>query len=107
LSQSAIVLQALYAFLPQPLSRMPHLPSNSNSSRSLFLLEWGEAEVWLDYAEVREQLLGLLVLDTGVDDNIITRDPVDGCSDSVLVTSLKRVDDSEDLGRVTTGRSRI
>jgi len=47
-----------------------------------------------------EQGLGLLVFDAGVDNNIITRDPVDGGSDSVLIASLEGINNSENLGGV-------
>jgi hypothetical protein len=49
---------------------------------------------------LREELLSLIVLDAGVDDNIISWDPVDGCGDAVLVAGLKGVDDAENLGGV-------
>lgn len=69
----------------------------------LLLGERSESEVRLDNAELGEELLGLLVVDGGVDDDIITRDPVDGCGDPVLVTSLERVNNTEDLGGVAAG----
>lgn len=68
--------------------------------RGLLLWERGESEVWLDDAEVWEEGLGLLVLDAGVDDNIVSWDPVDGGGDPVLVTGLEGVDNTEDLGGV-------
>jgi hypothetical protein len=74
--------------------------STLNGSRSLLLWQRGESEVWLDDAELREQSLGLLVLDAGVDNNIISRNPVDGSGDAVLVAGLEGVDNSEDLGGV-------
>ena len=48
------------------------------------LLNWerSEAEVWLHDAEVGEEGLGLLVADGGVDNDIITGDPVDWGGDS-------------------------
>lgn len=45
------------------------------SRSSLGLGQRSEAEVRLDDAELREQGLGLLVLDTGVNNDIITGDP--------------------------------
>lgn len=53
------------------------------SSSSLLLGKRSEAEVWLDDAEVREELLGELVADAGVNNNIITGDPVDGSGDTM------------------------
>jgi len=49
---------------------------------------------------LREQSLSLLVLDAGVDDHIITGDPVDWGGDPVLIAGLERVDDTKDLGGV-------
>jgi len=77
--------------------------SQSDVGGSLLLWQWGESEVWLDDAEVREEGLGLLVLDGWSNDNIITWYPVDWGSDSVLVTGLEGVDDTEDLSGVTAG----
>ncbi len=42
-----------------------------------------------------------------MDNHIITRDPVDGCSDAVLIAGLERVDDAEDLSRVATSGSGV
>ena len=47
-----------------------------------------KAKVRLDGTEVGEQGLGLLALDGGVDNNIITGDPVDRGGDLVLVAGL-------------------
>lgn len=46
---------------------------------------------------VGEEGLGLLITDTGVNDDIPTLLPVNGSGDAVLVTELQRVDHSEDL----------
>jgi hypothetical protein len=35
-----------------------------------------------------------------VDNDVVARDPVDGCGDAVLVTGLQRVEDAQDLSRV-------
>ena len=51
-----------------------------------------------------EQLLGLVVLDAGVDDDVVAGDPVDGRRDAVLVARLQRVDHAEHLGRVAARR---
>lgn len=69
----------------------------------LSLGQRSEAEVWLDNAEVGEQLLSLLVGDRGSDNDVVTDDPVDGGGDTVLVTGLEGVDDAEDLGGVAAG----
>jgi len=73
----------------------------------LLLGQRGKSEVWLDDTELREQGLGLLILDARVDNNIVTRDPVDRGGNSVLVAGLKGVDDTEDLGGVAASRSRV
>jgi hypothetical protein len=56
---------------------------------------------------LREQGLGLVVLDAGVDNHIVARDPVDWSGNTVLVAGLKRVNNTEDLGGVTAGGSRV
>jgi len=73
-----------------------------DGGRGLLLWQRGEAEIRLDDAEFGEEGLGLFVLDAGVHDDVVSGDPVDGCGDAVLVAGLERVDDSEDLGRVTS-----
>jgi hypothetical protein len=84
-------------------ARTDHL----NGSRSLLFWQRSESEIWLDDSELREEGLGLVVLDAGVDNHIITRDPVDWGGDAVLVTGLKGVDDTENLGGVTASGSRV
>ena len=74
---------------------------------SLLLRERGEAQVGLDDAEVGEELLGLLVLDAGGDDDVVAGDPVDRGGDLVLVAGLERVEDTEDLGGVAASRGRV
>lgn len=76
-------------------------------SSSLLLGQRGKTQVGLDDAEVGEQLLGLLVLDGGVDNDIVAGDPVDGGGDLVLVARLQAVDDAQDLGRVAAGGGRV
>lgn len=79
----------------------------SGSSRSLTLWEWSEAEIWLHDLHLGEKLLGLRALDTGVHNHVVTWDPVDRSGHAVLVTSLERVDNAEDLGGVATSRCRV
>ncbi|KAL2285203.1 hypothetical protein FJTKL_08420 [Diaporthe vaccinii] len=79
----------------------------SYTTSSLLLGQRGESQVWLDDAEVGEQLLGLLVLDGRVDNDVVARNPVDRGGDLVLVTGLERVDDAQDLGAVTAGRGGV
>jgi hypothetical protein len=67
----------------------------------------GEAQVRLDGTQVGEQLGGLLALDAGVDNNVVTGDPVDGGGDAVLVARLERVDDAQHLGAVAARRGRV
>jgi len=64
-----------------------------------------ETEVWLYDAEVREECLSLFVRYLWVDDNIIAWNPIDWGGDTVFVTSLERVDDSQNLSRVPSSRS--
>ncbi|KAA8576395.1 hypothetical protein EYC84_006525 [Monilinia fructicola] len=52
--------------------------------RCLLLWQRCESKIWLNNAEVWEKGLGLLVLDTGVNNHIITWNPVDRSSDAVL-----------------------
>jgi hypothetical protein len=101
-----------YLRSPHPASTataIVHDSSTSPASRSVHLSGSGlllgkrcEAEVWLDDPEVWEELLRLLVLHTRVDNDVVTWHPVDGGCDAVLVPRLQAVEDTEDLGRVTT-----
>jgi len=88
------------------ISSHPQIP-RLDSRRGLILWQRSESKIRLHNAELREQSLRLIVLDAGVDNNIITWDPVDRGSDTVLVTSLKRVDYPENLGGVTAGGSGV
>jgi hypothetical protein len=97
------VISSSTHILPLLLSLLPYSSSSLNSRGSLLLWQRGKSKVWLDNAELREQSLGLLVLDAGVDNHIITRNPVDRGGDSVLIASLEGVDDAEDLGGVAAG----
>jgi len=78
-----------------------------DGSRSLLLWQRSESEIWLDNSELREQGLGLIVLDTRMDNHIVARDPVDWGGNTMLVACLKGVDNTENLGGVTAGRSRV
>lgn len=104
---AARVAEFLSLSYPTPIIVTPSLSCRSNSCGSLLLWQRGESEVWLDNTELREQSLGLLVLDAGMDNNIVTRNPVDGGGDTVLIASLKGVDDAEDLGSVTASGGRV
>jgi len=83
---------------------MPQSASDARAdldiSGGLLLGQRGEAEVWLDDAEVGEQSLGLFVLDGRVDNDIVSGNPVDRGGDAVLVAGLEGVQDAEDLGGV-------
>jgi hypothetical protein len=98
-----IIIGDLHNFIYPPIQKL----SDLDSCRSLLLWQRSESEVWLDNAELGEQSLGLLVLDAGVDDNIIARNPVDWSGDTVLVAGLKGVDNTEDLGSITASRGRV
>lgn len=63
-----------------------HINCYLYSSGGLVLWQWCEAEVWSDNADVGEDLLGILCLNAGVDNNIVTRNPVDWGRNLVLVT---------------------
>lgn len=65
--------------------------------------QWSESEVWLDDFDLWPDLDGILGLDWWSDDNIITRSPVDWSGNSVPVTGLQAVDDTEDLSGVSAG----
>lgn len=68
----------------------------------------GHKETHLDSLVSREQLFRLLTaLDGRMDDDLLSGLPVDGGGDSVLVTELKGIDDSEDFGKVSTGGSGV
>ena len=73
----------------------------------IVLRQRGEPKVRLHDLEVREQLLGLIVLDARVHDDIFARHPVDWCCDAVLVASLERVNNAQNLRRVATRRSGV
>jgi hypothetical protein len=92
----------VYESSTTPADHFSHL-----SRSSLLLGKRCEPQVWLDDPELREQLLGLLVLDTGVYNDVITWDPVDRCGDAVLVAGLQAVEDAENLGGVAAGRSGV
>lgn len=73
----------------------------------LLLGERREPEVRLHNLEVWEQLLGLLVVDARVHNDVVAGHPVDGRRDAVLVARLERVDDAEHLGRVAARRGGV
>jgi hypothetical protein len=91
-------------FRPSPPFSIPYYWIGLNCGRCLFFWEWGKSEVWLDDAEVGEQLLSLLILDRRVDDHIVARNPVDRGSDLVLVPRLKRIQCPKYLCSIATSR---
>ena len=60
-----------------------------NTNKIILDLERGRPQVWQVNGVLREEGLGLLVVDRGVDDDIVSLLPVDGGGDAVLVTGLK------------------
>ena len=78
-----------------------------SGGRRLPLWQWCCSQVWLNYLEIREKLLGLLVLDAWVHNDIVTWYPVYRCGNSVLVSCLERIHNSQNLGGVATSRGRI
>lgn len=67
----------------------------------------GESQVWLDFAEGAELFLGSLVGDRRWNDDILTCLPVDWGNNTLSVTLLQGVDDSQNFGGVSTDRSRV
>lgn len=63
--------------------------SGYNTNKDILDLEGGRPQVRQVNGVLREEGLGLLVVDGGVDDDIVTILPVNGGSDAVLVTGLK------------------
>ncbi len=84
---------------------IPHRPHLSSSC--LLLGQRSDSQVWLDDLHLRPDFLGLVCLDGGMDNHVVTGNPVNGGSDLVLVAGLEGVHDSEHLGSVATGRSRV
>jgi len=100
-------------------------PPSLDVGRSLRFAQGCEAQVRLHDTDVGEDLLCILGLEAGVDNDVLTYcevreferrksivckltgNPVDRSGDSVLVTSLKRVDDAEDLSSVATSGSGV
>jgi hypothetical protein len=69
----------------------------------MFLRERGESEIWLDNIKFRPDFFGVFSLDTWVNNDPVTWNPIDRCSNLVLVTSLKRVHNTENLLGVAAG----
>lgn len=67
----------------------------------------GESEVRLELLEVAVLLLGVLVLDGRRDDDILSSLPVNRSNQASSVVELKRVKDSQNLGGVSAGGSRV
>ena len=81
--------------------------ANLNRSRSLVLWQRGKSEIWLDNSELGEEGLGLVVLHAGVNNDIVTWDPVDWGGDSVLIASLEGVDHTKNLSGITASGGRV
>jgi len=78
-----------------------------NAKKVILDLEGSRPQVWQVNGMPGEEGLGLLVVDGGVDDDIVTLLPVDGRRDTVLVTNLERVDNPQDFVKVATSGGRI
>lgn len=103
----------------------PVCPIESHSRRGLVTRQRGEAEVGLHDGHLGEEVLGILGLDAGVHNHVVTyeqelaiklnvaclckavrpltREPVDRRGNLVLVAGLQRVDHAQDLGGVAAG----
>ena len=66
------------------------------------LRQWCIPQVRLDNSKLGEQGLCLLVLDTWVDNDILTRIPVDRRGYAMFVGSLEGVNDAEELSCIAT-----
>lgn len=55
----------------------------------------------------REQSFRLLIVDTGVNDNIITLVPIDWGGDTILITQLDGIDNTDDFVKVASGNSGV
>jgi hypothetical protein len=75
-----------HLLVPNQTLSSPHILSLGG--RGIALGERSISEVWLDDSEVGEESLGLLILNARVDNNIVSWNPVDGSSDSVLISGL-------------------
>ena len=99
--------------IPASESDTPELPFLSipgatlNRCTGLLFGQRRKAQVWLYDPQIWVLLLRLLRLDTRMDDHIITRDPIDGCGDLVLVACLQRVDNAQDFSCVPACRGRV
>jgi len=65
------------------------------------------SQVGLDLADLAKLLLRVRGGDGRGHDDIVAHLPVDRGSDTLLVGSLKRIDDTQHLGSVATGRGGI
>jgi hypothetical protein len=63
-----------------------------------------EAQVGFHNLEVGEELFGKVVVDRGVDNDIVSGHPIDGSCDAVLVARLQRIDNAQHLGGVAARR---
>ena len=81
---------------------LSHLRSNDRLLRQRCI-----SEIRLDNAKVGEESLSLGVFYTWVDNDIVTRRPIDRCGDTMLVRGLVRVNYSEKFRRVTTSGGRV
>ena len=88
------------------LTRRPSSDAAPTRGRSS-LVNLSVAQVRLDDAVAREQLVGLGLLDAVGNDDVLARDPVNGRGHLVLVAELQRVDDAQHLGGVAARRGRV
>ena len=67
----------------------------------------GGGYIRLDSTDLTKLLLRILSRDGRRNDNIITRQPVNRASDTVLISRLEGINHTENLGGVTAGRGRV
>lgn len=66
-------------------------------------LGFGESQVRLDFLHITKFLPGILGRYRWRNNNIIPSLPIDGCNNTLLVAHLERVNDPQDLSRVSSG----
>ena len=82
------------------------IPSNLGSHQSL-LLQISKPQVRLNSPDLAKLLLSILSGNRRRNNDIITRQPVNGASNAVLISGLEGINDTENLSSVTTSRGGV